>query len=74
MTCQEISFSLLNLLGIIHLEWAGDSGGIYTLDFYPKFPYGTSEFVSEFSNDFLWLVAPLLLPFFSLFLWFITDN
>jgi hypothetical protein len=26
MTSQEISFSLLNILSVIHLEWTGDGG------------------------------------------------
>jgi hypothetical protein len=59
MTPQEISFSLMNLLSVIHLEWTVDDGVFYTLAFYPKFSYEINGLVPEFNSDFFWLVAPL---------------
>jgi hypothetical protein len=60
MTPQEISFSLLNLLSVIHLEWTVDGGVFIPLSFIPTFPCGTNKLVRDFSSDFAWLVAPLL--------------
>jgi hypothetical protein len=67
------SFSLLNLLSVIHLKWIVDSGVFISLSFIPKFPCGTNRLFPEFSNDFFWLVDPLSCLSFP-FLWFITDN
>jgi hypothetical protein len=67
MTPQKISFSLLNLLSVIHLKWTVDGGVFIPLPFTPKFPCGINRLVSEFSSDFFWLVAPLSylsFPFF----------
>jgi hypothetical protein len=36
MTPQEISFSLLNLLSVIHLKWTVDGGVFIPLPFIPK--------------------------------------
>jgi hypothetical protein len=36
MAPQEISFSLLNILSVIHHKWTVDSGVFISLLFYPK--------------------------------------
>jgi hypothetical protein len=65
MTPQEISFSLLNLLSVIHLKWTMDDGVFIPLSFIPKFFCGINKLAPEFSSDFFWSVASLL-PLFPL--------
>jgi hypothetical protein len=40
MTLQEISFSILILLSVIHLEWSVDGGVFIVLPFISKFLVG----------------------------------
>jgi hypothetical protein len=60
MTTQEIFFSLMNLLSVIHLEWTVDGGVFILLSFIPTFSCGTKKLVPDFSSDFAWLVTPIL--------------